>query len=128
MERHSVRQTRLDSTKDGLRGSTEGSLSSCSVTRTSSSEATSDLAHPSGPRSSRSARRRPARPAGYQAIQLAQAERFDVVVDWSGYPVGASMTLINRLGEGLCSAATAGSGPLRRRQKDTIDLPSGQLA
>jgi len=34
-------------------GSTEGSVSSCSLARTSSSEATSDFAHPSGTREAR---------------------------------------------------------------------------
>ena len=37
----------MHSTNDDLRGSTEGSVSSCSVARTSGSEATSDFAHPS---------------------------------------------------------------------------------
>ncbi|WP_317493496.1 multicopper oxidase family protein [Haloechinothrix sp. LS1_15] len=39
-------------------------------------------------------------PLGHNRIQLAQAERFDVVVDFSAYRVGEQVTLVNELGDG----------------------------
>lgn len=39
-------------------------------------------------------------PVGHDQIQIAQAERFDVVVDFSSYPVGAKVTLVNKLSRG----------------------------
>ena len=39
-------------------------------------------------------------PIRHRTIRLAQAERFDVVIDFSGYPVGTEVTLKNRLGDG----------------------------
>ncbi len=41
-----------------------------------------------------------ARPVRHQAIDVAPAERFDVVVDFSGTRVGDQITLVNRLGTG----------------------------
>ncbi|MEV0146975.1 MULTISPECIES: multicopper oxidase domain-containing protein [unclassified Nonomuraea] len=38
-------------------------------------------------------------PVAHAELQIAQAERFDVVVDFSAYPVGQAVTLTNRLGE-----------------------------
>ncbi|RVX41200.1 spore coat protein A [Nonomuraea polychroma] len=38
-------------------------------------------------------------PVAHPGLQIAQAERFDVVVDFSGYPVGQEVTLTNRLGQ-----------------------------
>ncbi|MDQ0377599.1 multicopper oxidase family protein [Amycolatopsis thermophila] len=40
-----------------------------------------------------------AAPVAHDQLQIAQAERFDVVVDFSGYPPGEEVTLVNRLGE-----------------------------
>jgi spore coat protein A, manganese oxidase len=40
-----------------------------------------------------------ATPIGHDTIVIAQAERFDVVVDFSSYPVGSTVRLTNRLGE-----------------------------
>jgi spore coat protein A, manganese oxidase len=37
-------------------------------------------------------------PISHRMIPIAQAERFDVVIDFSGYPVGTTVTLANRLG------------------------------
>jgi spore coat protein A len=37
-------------------------------------------------------------PVGHESIDIAQAERFDVVVDFSGYPPGTEVTLVNTLG------------------------------
>ncbi|MDP9863793.1 MULTISPECIES: multicopper oxidase family protein [Streptosporangium] len=41
-----------------------------------------------------------AAPVTHDAITIAPAERFDVVVDFSGHPVGAEVTLVNTLGTG----------------------------
>lgn len=41
-----------------------------------------------------------ASPVRHETIPIAQAERFDVVVDFSAYSVGEQVTLVNRLGEG----------------------------
>jgi spore coat protein A, manganese oxidase len=39
-----------------------------------------------------------AQPVGHDTIKIAQAERFDVIVDFSRYTVGDQITLTNRLG------------------------------
>jgi spore coat protein A len=39
-------------------------------------------------------------PVGHRTIPIAQAERFDVVIDFSKYEVGTEVTLKNRLGDG----------------------------
>ena len=39
-----------------------------------------------------------AKPIDYGKIEMAQAERFDVMVDFSTYPVGTEVTLINEFG------------------------------
>ena len=41
-----------------------------------------------------------AAPINHEEIEIAQAERFDVIVDFSAYSVGDEVTLINELGEG----------------------------
>ncbi|TMC09971.1 MAG: multicopper oxidase family protein [Chloroflexi bacterium] len=41
-----------------------------------------------------------ARPVPQDAIEIAPAERFDVVVDFSAYPVGTRVTLLNRFDAG----------------------------
>ena len=52
------------------------------------------------PLSSRSAVTGAARPPiGHGTIRIAQAERFDVVVDFSKYSVGDEITLKNRMGQ-----------------------------
>jgi spore coat protein A len=38
-------------------------------------------------------------PVSHDELQIAQAERFDVVVDFSRYQVGQEVTMVNRLGE-----------------------------
>ncbi len=40
------------------------------------------------------------RPVTHDRIDIAQAERFDVVVDFAGYPVGTEVTLRNEFGSG----------------------------
>jgi spore coat protein A, manganese oxidase len=39
-------------------------------------------------------------PLSHRTVLIAQAERFDVIVDFSRYPVGTEVTLKNRVGEG----------------------------
>jgi spore coat protein A, manganese oxidase len=41
-----------------------------------------------------------ARPVAHDSLEVAPAERFDVVVDFSRYPVGTRVRLVNRLGSG----------------------------
>lgn len=41
-----------------------------------------------------------AAPVPHRVLRIAPAERFDVVVDFSAYPVGSEVTLVNRLGRG----------------------------
>ena len=41
-----------------------------------------------------------ARPVVHDALTLAPAERFDVVVDFSAVPVGTAVTMVNTLGDG----------------------------
>ncbi|WBP84553.1 multicopper oxidase family protein [Kitasatospora cathayae] len=40
------------------------------------------------------------RPVAHEAITLAPAERFDVVVDFGRFPPGSTVTLVNTIGEG----------------------------
>jgi spore coat protein A, manganese oxidase len=42
-------------------------------------------------------------PIPHRTIPIAQAERFDVVIDFSRYPLGTKLTLVNRLGNGTTS-------------------------
>jgi spore coat protein A len=39
-------------------------------------------------------------PLSHRTIPVSQAERFDVIVDFSDYPIGTDVTLKNRLGDG----------------------------
>jgi spore coat protein A, manganese oxidase len=39
-------------------------------------------------------------PVEHEEVEVAQAERFDVIVDFSGYRVGEEVTLVNELGSG----------------------------
>ena len=40
------------------------------------------------------------KPVTHDEIQFAPAERFDVIVDFSQYPVGTKVTMVNKLGDG----------------------------
>jgi FtsP/CotA-like multicopper oxidase with cupredoxin domain len=44
-----------------------------------------------------------ARPLSHAQLDIAQAERYDVVIDFSAYPVGTRVTLINQSGSGSTS-------------------------
>ena len=61
---------------------------------------------PEGPPSSRSAPTAACslRPVPQDRSQLAPAERFDVIVDFAGYPIGTTVTLTNALGVGSTDA------------------------
>jgi spore coat protein A len=41
-----------------------------------------------------------AEPVPHETLDIAQAERFDVIVDFSSYPVGTEVTLVNEYGAG----------------------------
>ena len=41
-----------------------------------------------------------AKPVNHDKIEMGQAERFDVIVDFSTYPVGTEVTLVNEFGAG----------------------------
>ncbi len=60
-------------------------------------------------------------PLSHRTIPIAPAERFDVVIDFSRYPVGTTVTLKNRLGEG----ATADVMQFRvvRKEKEESAVP-----
>ncbi|MET8338229.1 multicopper oxidase family protein [Streptosporangium canum] len=62
-----------------------------------------------------------AAPVTPEAITIASAERFDVVVDFSGYPVGAEVTLVNTLGTG--STRDVMWFRVARRAKDDSAVP-----
>jgi len=60
-------------------------------------------------------------PLSHRTIPIAQAERFDVVVDFSRYPVGTEVTLRNRIGEG--SAADVMQFRVVRKEKEACAVP-----
>src|SRR5262249_61488553 len=62
------------------------------------------------------------RPVGHQEIEIAQAERFDVIVDFSRYPVGTRVTLANRFGGGPTSRVMRFH--VSRRAHDDSAVPS----
>ena len=64
-------------------------------------------------------------PRDQQAIQLAPAERFDVIVDFAGYPIGTTVTLTNALGVGSTDAVMRFR--VVRRARDDSHVP-GRLA
>ncbi|MEU0629976.1 multicopper oxidase family protein [Streptomyces sp. NPDC005989] len=67
------------------------------------------------------------RPVAHDGIELAPAERFDVVVDFARYPAGSSVRLVNRLGSGGTAEVMRfdiGSASVR----DESRVPGGTLA
>jgi spore coat protein A len=60
-------------------------------------------------------------PLAQDAVQLAPAERFDVVVDFSGYPAGTTVTLTNALGVG--STDSVMRFRVARRVRDDSHVP-----
>ncbi|MEU0835954.1 multicopper oxidase family protein [Streptomyces sp. NPDC005969] len=63
-----------------------------------------------------------AAPRAHDAIVLAPAERFDVVVDFSRYRVGDEVTLVNRLGSGTTAAVMRFR--IARRATDDSAVPA----
>lgn len=61
------------------------------------------------------------RPVTHRSIPIAQAERFDVVVDFSAYPIGTEVTLTNRLGDG--TTARIMQFRITRGEKDHSTVP-----
>jgi spore coat protein A len=62
------------------------------------------------------------RPRGHDHLQVAQAERFDVVVDFSSYPVGSRIVMLNRLGEGRMAQVM--QFVVARRAREESSIPS----
>src|ERR671910_767992 len=64
-------------------------------------------------------------PIGHRTIRIAQAERFDVVIDFSKYDVGTEVTLKNRMGQG--KTASVMRFRVARKAKDDSAVP-GRLS
>ena len=62
-----------------------------------------------------------ARPVRHRFVDIAPAERFDLVVDFSGYAVGDEVTLVNRFGSG--STAQVMRFIVARREADHSAIP-----
>ncbi|HEX5114655.1 MAG TPA: multicopper oxidase family protein [Pseudonocardiaceae bacterium] len=62
------------------------------------------------------------RPRVHDAIEVAPAERFDVVADFGRYPVGSKVTLVNRFGSG--STAVVMRFHVTRRERDDTRVPA----
>ena len=60
-------------------------------------------------------------PIRHRTIRIAQAERFDVVVDFSEYDVGDEITLNNRMGEGR--TASVMRFRVTRKERDDSAIP-----
>src|SRR5215211_1540633 len=60
-------------------------------------------------------------PIGHRTIRIAQAERFDVVVDFSKYSVGDEITLKNRMGQG--KTASVMRFRVARKENDDSTVP-----
>jgi hypothetical protein len=63
-----------------------------------------------------------AEPINHDRIEIAQAERFDVVVDFSSYPIGTQVTLTNQLGDGPTGQVMRFH--VIRRAKDDTAVPA----
>jgi FtsP/CotA-like multicopper oxidase with cupredoxin domain len=61
-------------------------------------------------------------PVRHDTLTVAPAERFDVVVDFSAYRPGSTVTLVNRAGSG--AAATVMRFRVTRREKDDSAVPA----
>jgi FtsP/CotA-like multicopper oxidase with cupredoxin domain len=60
-------------------------------------------------------------PVSHERIPIAPAERFDVIIDFSEYPVGTEVTLKNRIGEG--STAQLMRFRFVRAERDDSSVP-----
>ncbi|GAA3659134.1 multicopper oxidase family protein [Nonomuraea antimicrobica] len=61
-------------------------------------------------------------PLPHDELQIASAERFDVIVDFSQYPVGQEVTMVNRLGDG--GSANVMRFKVARRAADDSSIPA----
>jgi spore coat protein A len=61
-------------------------------------------------------------PVAHDALDIAQAERFDVIVDFSSYPVGTEVTLLNEFGAG--GTAQVMRFVVARKGKEDSRIPS----
>jgi len=61
-------------------------------------------------------------PVEHDEIDIAQAERFDVIVDFSGYDIGDEITMVNERGSGR--TAEVMRFVVTRRESDTSVVPS----
>jgi spore coat protein A, manganese oxidase len=59
-------------------------------------------------------------PIPHRTITIAQAERFDVVVDFSKYPVGTKITLKNHLGNGTTSRVMRFHVVRKEKEESTV--------
>jgi len=59
-------------------------------------------------------------PIGHRTVPIAQAERFDVVIDFSEYEVGMEVTLKNRLGDGRTSDVMRFRVNRREREESAV--------
>ncbi|MQA83702.1 MAG: multicopper oxidase domain-containing protein [Streptosporangiales bacterium] len=64
-------------------------------------------------------------PVEHTALRIAPAERYDVVVDFSGYPVGSEINLVNTLGSG--GVGRVMRFRVARRERDEASVP-GRLS
>ncbi|MFF0560568.1 multicopper oxidase family protein [Streptomyces sp. NPDC004266] len=62
------------------------------------------------------------RPQGLQDVPVSPGERYDVVVDFSGYPVGTEVTLVNTLGRGRMRQVMRFR--VTRRERDDAHVPT----
>ncbi len=63
-----------------------------------------------------------AAPLAHRTVRIAPAERFDVIVDFSKFPLGSSVTLLNRLGDGPATAIMRFD--IVRGERDQSDVPA----
>lgn len=63
-----------------------------------------------------------AAPASYDELQIAQAERYDVVIDFSQYKIGQEVTMVNRLGSD--GTANVMRFVVARRGREESRIPS----
>lgn len=61
------------------------------------------------------------RPVTHDSLPVAPGERFDVVVDFAGYPVGSTVTLVNTLGTG--GTRSVMRFRIARRERETSRVP-----
>jgi len=59
-------------------------------------------------------------PITHRTITIAPAERFDVVIDFSRYPVGTKVTLKNRLGDGTTSRVMRFHVVRKEKEESTV--------